>query len=187
MQQGIATVTGFLEYWIGDMIPLPNCMAAHTAIGLILVPLLFTAALCSIAAGCFSDKYEKRKPIVMGAALIMSVVAVLFAAIRGPNSFYGVIVISLLFGIGYGSFVAVDFALVLDVLPAEKDKAKDIAIWSVAFVLPQLIATPTGGILLDVFEYVNCEIGLGYIILFSVTSVYFMLSALFVSRIKGVE
>ncbi len=32
-------------------------------------------------------------------------------------------------GIGFGAYSAVDFALVMDVLPAEKDKAKDLAVW----------------------------------------------------------
>ncbi len=32
-------------------------------------------------------------------------------------------------GAGFGCFQAVDFALVMDVLPQEKDKAKDIAVW----------------------------------------------------------
>jgi len=35
----------------------------------------------------------------------------------------------LILGIGFGAYCAVDFALVMDVLPAEKDKAKDLAIW----------------------------------------------------------
>ncbi|XP_077999704.1 uncharacterized protein LOC144452481 [Glandiceps talaboti] len=187
MQQGIATVTGFLEYWIGDMIILPNCMAPHRAIGIVLLTLLFAATLCSAGAGWLSDKLNKRKCFVCVAALLMSSVSIVFAVIRGEYAFYVVIATSLLFGIGYGSFVAVDFALVLDILPDQKDSAKDIAIWSTALVLPQLLATPIGGILLDSFEYVNCEIGLGYIIVFSVTSVYFLLSGLFVTRISGVN
>ena len=32
-------------------------------------------------------------------------------------------------GIGFGAYSAVDFALVMDVLPDEKDKAKDLAVW----------------------------------------------------------
>lgn len=87
-------------------------------------------------------------------------------------------------GSGFGSFQSVDFALVMDVLPDEKDKAKDIAVWHLALVLPNAIATPTGGVILDFFESVNCEIGLGYIILFSVTGFYFLLSAVFVLKIR---
>lgn len=57
-------------------------------------------------------------------------------------------------------------------------------LFSQALVLPQAIATPTGGIILDMFERLRCDIGLGYIILFLVTSVYFVLSGIFVYNIK---
>lgn len=87
-------------------------------------------------------------------------------------------------GIGFGSFQSVDFALVMDILPEEKDKAKDIAVWHLALILPNALATPVGGLILDYFESVNCRIGLGYIILFVVTTVYFLLSGIFVTRIR---
>lgn len=87
-------------------------------------------------------------------------------------------------GVGFGSFQSVDFALVMDVLPDERDKAKDIAVWHQALILPNALATPIGGIIVDYFESVNCEVGLGYIILLSVTSMYFLLSGIFVTRIR---
>ena len=51
-----------------------------------------------------------------------------------------------------------DFALVMDVLPEEKEKAKDIAVWHQALVLPQALATPVGGVFLDIFERLNCQV-----------------------------
>ena len=87
-------------------------------------------------------------------------------------------------GIGFGSFQSVDFALVMDVLPKEKDKAKDIAVWQQALILPNALATPVGGILVDYFQSVDCKMGLGYIILFIVTGVYFCSSGIFVTRIR---
>ena len=51
-------------------------------------------------------------------------------------------------------------------------------------MLPQAIATPIGGVIIDVFERYRCDIGLGYIILFLVTSMYFGLSGMFVVKIK---
>lgn len=85
---------------------------------------------------------------------------------------------------GFGSFQSVDFALVMDVLPKEKDKAKDIAVWHQALILPNALATPVGGFIVDYFQSVDCEIGLGYIILFIVTAIYFCLSGIFVTRIQ---
>ncbi|KAH3869719.1 hypothetical protein DPMN_032889 [Dreissena polymorpha] len=72
----------------------------------------------------------------------------------------------------------------MDVLPKDRDKAKDIAVWHQALILPNALATPIGGFILDYFQSVNCELGLGYVILFSVTAVYFSLSGIFVTRIN---
>jgi len=75
----------------------------------------------------------------------------------------------------------------MDVLPKEKNKAKDIAVWHQALILPNALATPVGGFIVDYFQSVDCEIGLGYIILFIVTAVYFSLSAIFVTRIRRAQ
>lgn len=32
-------------------------------------------------------------------------------------------------GVGFGAYCAVDFALVMDVLPNDREKAKDLAVW----------------------------------------------------------
>ncbi|WAQ95202.1 hypothetical protein MAR_027892 [Mya arenaria] len=136
--RGVSTVTGFLEYWLHDMVYLPNCWTAATCVAIMLLPMLFAAACSSIVFGIISDRTSRRKPIVIGAAVIMS----------------------------------------------DRDKAKDIAVWHQALILPNALATPVGGFILDYFQSVDCKIGLGYIILFSVTAVYFCLSGIFVTRIK---
>uniref|UniRef100_K1PHT5 Major facilitator superfamily (MFS) profile domain-containing protein n=1 Tax=Magallana gigas TaxID=29159 RepID=K1PHT5_MAGGI len=169
MQQGVSTVTGFLEYWLSDMIELPDCWNAGRGVAIMLLPMLFAAAISSIIFGILSDRFNRRKPIVI---------------VAGPSAYYIAVIVAFFFGIGFGSFQSVDFALVMDILPEEKDKAKDIAVWHLALILPNALATPVGGLILDYFESVNCRIGLGYIILFVVTTVYFLLSGIFVTRIR---
>ncbi|KAK6187671.1 hypothetical protein SNE40_005647 [Patella caerulea] len=184
MQQGVSTITGFLEYWLGDMVQLPNCWTASTSVAVMLLPLLFAAACSSVIFGVLSDRTGHRKIIVMSAAFFMATSALTDAFIQGDYAFYVAVVMAFIFGVGFGAFTSVDFALVMDVLPDEKDKAKDIAVWHLALVLPQALATPIGGVILDIFEKVNCEIGLGYIILFLVTAAYFVLSGSFVFKIR---
>lgn len=184
MQQGVATVTGFLEFWLSDMVSLPHCWSPERSVAMILLPLLLAAAAFSIIGGFLSDALQRRKPLVIGSAILMSICALIFAFLKGKYAFYAAIPVAVTFGVGFGAYSAIDFALVMDVLPKEKDKAKDLAVWHQALVLPQAIATPVGGIILDVFERYNCHIGLGYIILFIVTSFYFALSGIFVIKIK---
>eukprot|EP00304_Pavlova_gyrans_P011798 CAMPEP_0206039370 /NCGR_PEP_ID=MMETSP1466-20131121/4713_1 /ASSEMBLY_ACC=CAM_ASM_001126 /TAXON_ID=44452 /ORGANISM="Pavlova gyrans, Strain CCMP608" /LENGTH=80 /DNA_ID=CAMNT_0053414005 /DNA_START=29 /DNA_END=268 /DNA_ORIENTATION=- len=62
------------------------------------------------------------------------------------------LVLLAVFGLGFGCYLAVDFAMVLDVLPDASDAAKDMAVWSIALTLPQMLATPVGGFLLDAFQ-----------------------------------
>ncbi len=98
----------------------------------------------------------------------------------------------------FGTFVSVDFAMVLDVLPKASDRAKDLAVWHQALILPQLIATPIGGIIRDQvtqhscgdhFDKNGCKVSCGsaYVALFCVTTVYFILSGLFVTRIRKIK
>ncbi|KAH9495320.1 hypothetical protein Btru_018870 [Bulinus truncatus] len=184
MQQGVATITGFLEYWLNDMVPLPNCWTAATSVALLLLPLLFAAAASSVVFGIISDNTGYRKIIVALAAFTMAIGAFVNAFLTGRYAYYIAGLMSFIIGLGFGAYQSVDFALVMDVLPEESDKAKDIAVWHQALVLPQALATPLGGLILDLFEKLNCRIGLGYIILFLVTSVYFILSGIFVFRIR---
>ncbi|KAK7113209.1 uncharacterized protein [Littorina saxatilis] len=187
MQQGVATITGFLEYWLDDMMQLPRCWTAATSVALLLLPLLFSAAFSSIVFGVLSDRTGKRKAIVAGAAILMGAGSLCNAFLSGQSAYFVAVCVSFLIGIGFGAFQSVDFALVMDVLPEEREKAKDIAVWHQALVLPQALATPVGGLILDLFERVNCQIGLGYIILFLVTAVYFMLSGAFVFKIRRAQ
>ncbi|KAF1742777.1 hypothetical protein MXB_1948 [Myxobolus squamalis] len=47
MQQGVSTVTAFLEYWIDDMVHIPNCWSSEAGLTFILLPMLLTSALFS--------------------------------------------------------------------------------------------------------------------------------------------
>ncbi len=71
---------------------------------------------------------------------------------------------------------------------------QDLAVWHQALVLPQMIATPIGGVVLDAFanqtclSSSGCSVALnGYILLFSLTALYFVLGSLFVLRIRGIK
>lgn len=112
---------------------------------------IFIIFFSSLIGGYLSDKFHKRKPLVSGAcifiskfyfiiAMLMSVCAIILACLRGQYAFIAAIFVSfsigfyLLFffiflGIGFGSFCAIDFAMVIDVLQNKDTKAKDLAVW----------------------------------------------------------
>ncbi|XP_065903652.1 uncharacterized protein [Dysidea avara] len=188
MQMGVGTALGFLQYWVEDMIVLPkyggSCMSPITAVSILFLPLLIVAAIFSVLGGIASDKLKRRKVLVITAAFSMAVGAGLAA---GLPYFVVAAITAVLFGAGFGTYLSVDFALLMDVLKNKQDHAKDIAVWHQALVLPQTFATLIGGLVVSTLNHSSCEHGLGYIVLFILTALYFFLSALFVTCIKKVR
>ena len=76
-----------------------------------------------------------------------------------------------IFGLGYGAYTSVDWALVADVLPSHKDYARDMGVWNISLSLPQVIAPVIGGPLLDSFTRAGQPI-LGFQLLFAMAIVY---------------
>ena len=104
---------------------------------------------------------------------------------------FGLVVgLGLVFGLGYGAYQAVDWALASDVLPSQDDYAKDMGVWHVAFTFPQVIATPIAGFLLDKFQAVGTRTGapnLGYTAIFTMATLYFILGTILVRQIRKVR
>ena len=101
-------------------------------------------------------------------------------------SFGVVVVCAFLFGVGFGSFMAVDMAMVVEALPLPEKAAQDMGVWHTALVVPQMIATPIAGVILD---RVKTDVGVhaGYTAVFSLAVVYFSLGTLFVLKLKNIK
>lgn len=193
---GIFTVQEFVQYYLRDVIAggqdrFPYRIfgatlvhTAHEATGIFVFALLFGAILSSVWAGKISDRYG-RKPVVYFSGVLQGIIVI---ALLLSGRFDLVVLLGLIFGLGYGAYMAVDWALVTDVLPKAKDYAKDMGLWHIAATLPQVTAAPIAGVLLDTFQRVGRQHGqptLGYTVIFTLAVLYFALGTLLVSRIKG--
>lgn len=185
---GIYTVQEFLLFYFTDVVRVFNLFgleigSAALAQTAFFVLVLISASISTLAAGVLSDRYGRKLMVYISGAL-QGVVALGFMFI---SSFNLVVVMGVLFGLGYGAYQSVDWALASDVLPSMDDYAKDMGVWHIALVLPQVIATPIAGVLLDHFQLVGKASGmpaLGYTVIFGVAVAYFILGTLFVRRIK---
>jgi MFS family permease len=90
----------------------------------------------------------------------------------------------LLFGLGYGAFVSVDWALGTSVLPDERRHARDMGVWHIAMVFPQLFQS-LFGFILDSSN--KASHNSGYLILFLIAVTFFVLGSVFVSRVRNVK
>ena len=90
----------------------------------------------SLTGGRLSDRVGRRKIFVLTAAIVYGLALFVVA---GAASFSGFLVGMAIGGLGFGMYVAVDLALVADVLP-NKDNAKDLGVFNIAAALPFSIA-----------------------------------------------
>ncbi len=194
IMMGISTVQEFIQYYMGDVIGAPFILAgfgkvadtAEAAVSFFLPALLVGAVITTLVAGVLSDKYGRKRMVYLSGAL-MGIVCLVFIL---SHNFTVAVLMGIVFGLGYGAYQSVDWALVSDVLPSIDDYAKDMGVWHVADVLPQIIATPVAGVLLDNFQRIGKAQNipnLGYTVIFLLAVVFFAFGTIFVARIKKVR
>lgn len=177
VQQGQWAIFFYLQYYFEDVMGLPGEATVFTFVSATMV----AALLAVLYAGWLSDRVG-RKVLVYLAGALMSVVAILFVLAPVPQL---VVVAGLIFGLGYGAFSSVDQALATDVLPNRDDHGKDMGIWQVASILPQITGIVIGGLTLNYFRALPNH--MGYTALMLVTMLFFALGTVFIRKVKGVR
>ncbi len=178
---GIYSVFTFFLFFLQDIIRVPDPeQQASFLIGIIIAAGIPT----SIIAGSLSDRVG-RKPLVYLSGGLMALVSLVYIFVIFSPSLTLTFIMGGLFGVGYGAYQAVDWALAIDVLPSGEDVAKDMGIWHVALVLPQIIAPAITGLTLNALK--DTSLTLGYSVVFSLTALWFILGTIFVRQIRGVR
>ncbi|MEU1518979.1 MFS transporter [Streptomyces sp. NPDC005811] len=131
-------------------------------------------AVSCVAAGYLSDWVRRQKPFVAFSGVLAAAALVLMAWAQNMTLIYvGVAVM----GISMGTFLAVDLAVCVRVLPSRTDSARDLGIFNVANSLPDSLVPLAAPVLL--------MIG-GYTALFGTLAVFGLLGVLACSRLPEV-
>ncbi|GAA2892614.1 MFS transporter [Pseudonocardia halophobica] len=132
---GVAAVQAYQAFYL---IAVLHFAPAEVAGAVFLSTLVLTAAALLFApvAGKVSDRIGRRKPFVIGAAVIFAVGLALASV---AQSFPAFLVAMGVIGLGQGVYFAVDIALVTLVLPDPANPAKDLGIMNLANTLPSTI------------------------------------------------
>lgn len=87
--------------------------------------------------GWLSDILKRRKPFIVGSAILFALGIYMLVHTSDPAGFY---LAEVILGIGFGTYVAVDLALVVDILPDPDESAKDLGVFNIAMAGPQVLA-----------------------------------------------
>jgi MFS family permease len=175
---GFYTMITFLQFFVKDTLHLTREQAAQTT-GHLSAITIASGTGVALLAGWISDRIG-RKGIVSAAGIFLALTSV---GLLTQPPYSTLVWIAVVFGIGYGAYTSVDWALAIDVLPSSRSAAKDLGIWAIANTLPQVLAPILAGPVLDSFN--RRTPNLGYTVVFSVAIVYVMLGSIFVWKIKG--
>jgi MFS family permease len=131
----------------------------------------------ALIGGQLSDRMGRRKIFVFSASIVYGLA--LFAIAIAAN-FNGFLVGMAISGLGFGLYFAVDLALVVDVLPARDNVAKDLGVFNIAAALPFSIAPAIAPAILAIG-------GGSYAVLYAVAGVCAIVGAAFILRVKRVR
>lgn len=172
VQTGNALGTLYLLYFLTDRVRHRDPEG-----GLLVLILLYTVGMMATAVlgGRASDRSGRRRIFVIISGVIMAVAALLLAIWPlWPVA----LVAALLLGAGYGVYLAVDAALITQVLPRAGDRAKDLGVINIANSAPQVLGPAISA---PIVVYLG-----GYPTLYAVTAALTLLGSVLVLKIRTV-
>src|SRR5579883_1468111 len=188
MMLGINTVQAFLQYYFHDVL---GSQHQETDASNFVIILTLTAAVTTFFGGWLSTRYGRKRMVYLSGGF-MSAVAAIFISLNflvagGVLSDAIGLFIALgggaVFGLGYGAYLSVDWALVADVLPSKERYARDMGIWNIALTVPQVVAFVIGSLLLSIAAPASVR----YTLLFVVFVIYAVAGTVTVRYIKAVK
>lgn len=130
---GVASVNAYQFFYLAAVLHLPE---AQVASGVFLSTLALTVAALVFApiAAKLSDRIGRRKPFVIFSSIVYGIGLILASV---AHSFPVFIAAMAVMGVGQGVYMAVDLALVTQILPDPDNAGKDLGVMNLANSLPQ--------------------------------------------------
>jgi MFS family permease len=131
-----AFLATYQAYYLIERLGSAEAEVAHRIFLGTLVQAGFLVA-ASLVGGRLSDRTGRRKIFVLSGSIVYGLALFVVALASNFNGFLVGMAIS---GLGFGSYMAVDLALVADVLPDKVNAAKDLGVFNIAGALPFSVA-----------------------------------------------
>jgi MFS family permease len=178
MQLGSAMFTLYLLFFLRDQIHYEQVFpGGRSEEGVFILTLIYTfcALLTATTVGLFSDRSGRRKIFVIVSSMIQGAGMLMLAFWQ---TWIAVECATAIVALGYGAYIAVDQAMITQVLPAAGNRGKDLGVINFAIAGPYALAPVLAAPLVT-------KLG-GYPVLFAVAGTILVLGGIFVRNIKSV-
>ncbi len=139
------TVGGLLYQYLLNEVKVQNPSSAVAIAQIVAVAAIL---LSSVVGGFLADRFQRRKIFVIVSAITISLALLVLTLF---TSWTAVLVAAAIVGLGFGAYLTVDFALLTEVLPSARDRAKDMGVFNIANALPGAIGPGLAGVLVPIF------------------------------------
>lgn len=166
------SIRAFAFYFVQDYLGLPNPAAV---VGNLIATIGLVVGLAALPLGALVTR-EQRRRVLLAAMLLGAVAAPLLIFARSPLALWGV---GALLGVSVAAFQVVGWAMAMDLAPANQ-MGRYLGLSNIATAGGSLTARLTG-ILIDSLN--RSQAGLGYVALFGLDALLFLLAASAIVRI----
>jgi MFS family permease len=174
---GYYVVNIFLIFYMQDKVGITDQTQVTALAGIFQLLLTICVVISTIVSGRWSDRIQKRKPFVIGSGILMAASLVILGLVPQLPV---VMAAGAIMGLGFGAFLANDLALQTQVLPSRRDSGKDLGIFTVGSLLPQVLVPVVIGGLLAILSK-------DYLVAFTVSAVLVVVGSLVIIPVRSVR
>ncbi len=170
---GYFLATTYVFYYLQDAIKYAKPLQGASTFSIIATAV---SIVSTVLGGILSDRLRRRKVFVI---VSVSIIAVSMLMLAFFQTWAIVLAAAAILGLGFGAYMAVDVAIVTQVLPSGENRAKDMGIINIANTLPHSLAPVLAGAILATMH--------SYSLLYVFAAVATLFGILVVLQLKNVR